>query len=1031
MKMNRLMYLIGTALFGLSGMSLSAQSPFQPAFLQGREIQETHPMTVSENENMVDKRLFAIEQQLLEEAYGFAYWNCRLLLTQTTSPEQQIRLRLFHALAASALRFPDGNAHLIRFLEQHPYHLSSNTARFALARAAFKQQEYEQAHAYYLTVDPGKWNGKILNAYRFEAGLSALQVKDYDRASTLLFSLTQCDHPKKTESTFYYSYIAFLQEHYAVALNGFERIRKDPRFEQKASFFIYSIYYKQGELDRLMHLPEPFYASLSGSTKSEMARMIGEAYYLNNQYKEAFRYFEDYLAAATNINDQDRLMIGLSAYFSKAYSKSIDVLTELSSEQTLMAQQGLYYLGFAFLKVKDDHNAAQAFLLASQQNSSPLLSEESAFNYAKMRLKMTRNPFNEDISSLQSFLTKYPNSTHRAEINAYLMTAYSNSQNFAQALKYMDAIQQPTEEQLRIKQKLNYLYAIDLISRNKLDSAIFAINQCIGYGIFDAALARDARFWKAEALFRQNNFAAAQIILEDFLNQDPLKASAYYTPALYSQAYCHFHLQRYNEALNLFQQFLKISPNKGTQEADATLRIADGYFMQKKYTRAIDMYREALAYKSKDADYGLYQLGFCFGLLDRPKEKITYLSTLIKEYPFSSYRDDALYQRGRTQLLSSNGQAARNDFEQLIQLYPNGALTAKAMVELGLIAMNDQRRDQALSIYKDILTKYPGTAEARNALLGIKNIYIGLADIETYFAYVAGLGLYTPADKEEKDTLTYAVAENFYLENNCAKALPAFEKYLTEFPQGKFQVEAGYFAGECAYRNQAYAQAYGFFSRLFTLASNSYSEQAALMAARSALQLKNQAWIQLAYSNLLKTTDKAELKQEARLALLQQALTAQDTASMLAYGTDLLQHKNEIALLNGRYARMKAYQMKGMKPELNAEIDVLKDFPKTPQGAEAYYLKALEYFTENDYKALEKLVFSLAESGSAQEYWMAKCFILLGNGYRLQGDYFQAKATVQSVLNGYKPTGDSIHSEANEVLTLIREAEETNRKPVQ
>jgi len=50
--------------------------------------------------------------------------------------------------------------------------------------------------------------------------------------------------------------------------------------------------------------------------------------------------------------------------------------------------------------------------------------------------------------------------------------------------------------------------------------------------------------------------------------------------------------------------------------------------------------------------------------------------------------------------------------------------------------------------------------------------------------------------------------------------------------------------------------------------------------------------------------------------------------------------------------------------------------------------------------------------GEPQAYWLAKAFILLGDVYVKKGDNFQARATWQSVADGYSPADDGIVDEA-------------------
>ena len=59
----------------------------------------------------------------------------------------------------------------------------------------------------------------------------------------------------------------------------------------------------------------------------------------------------------------------------------------------------------------------------------------------------------------------------------------------------------------------------------------------------------------------------------------------------------------------------------------------------------------------------------------------------------------------------------------------------------------------------------------------------------------------------------------------------------------------------------------------------------------------------------------------------------------------------------------------------------------------------------------EKEVFAFSER-EPQAYWLAKAFILLGDVYVKKGDNFQARATWQSVADGYSPADDGIVDEA-------------------
>ena len=63
-------------------------------------------------------------------------------------------------------------------------------------------------------------------------------------------------------------------------------------------------------------------------------------------------------------------------------------------------------------------------------------------------------------------------------------------------------------------------------------------------------------------------------------------------------------------------------------------------------------------------------------------------------------------------------------------------------------------------------------------------------------------------------------------------------------------------------------------------------------------------------------------------------------------------------------------------------------------------------------KKAEDMVYAFSDSKTPQNYWLAKSFILLGDIYLSRDDAFQARATYQSVVDGYSPSDDGIVDEA-------------------
>ena len=84
---------------------------------------------------------------------------------------------------------------------------------------------------------------------------------------------------------------------------------------------------------------------------------------------------------------------------------------------------------------------------------------------------------------------------------------------------------------------------------------------------------------------------------------------------------------------------------------------------------------------------------------------------------------------------------------------------------------------------------------------------------------------------------------------------------------------------------------------------------------------------------------------------------------------------------------------------------------KSREGSEAAYYVIESLFESGDMDATEKAVFAYSDR-EPDSYWLAKAFLLLGDVYVRKGDNFQARATYQSVADGYTPADDGIVDEA-------------------
>jgi TolA-binding protein len=104
---------------------------------------------------------------------------------------------------------------------------------------------------------------------------------------------------------------------------------------------------------------------------------------------------------------------------------------------------------------------------------------------------------------------------------------------------------------------------------------------------------------------------------------------------------------------------------------------------------------------------------------------------------------------------------------------------------------------------------------------------------------------------------------------------------------------------------------------------------------------------------------------------------------------------------------------------------------KTAQGAEAKYLLADIYFKQQNLVSSEKELMDFIDKGTSFQFWLAKSFILLSDIYVAKKDDFQAKHTLQSLIENYTIQTDGISAEAKAKLAAIEAREKKELEPTQ
>ena len=199
-------------------------------------------------------------------------------------------------------------------------------------------------------------------------------------------------------------------------------------------------------------------------------------------------------------------------------------------------------------------------------------------------------------------------------------------------------------------------------------------------------------------------------------------------------------------------------------------------------------------------------------------------------------------------------------------------------MKLGLIYYNQNNDSKAMDYYTQVIDDYPGSAEAKEALLAIRDI-----SPEAYLDRV------TDASDRERDSLNYVIAEGFYRDEDCDKAIIAFDQYLDDFPKGQRVLEGYFFKGECLFKNDRFDEALGDYEFVIEAPRSVYSETALLKAARiTYFKQEDFAKAINFYEQLLEITEYKDNTFEAIKGLLRSTYQLKRYNDVLRYAKDML-----------------------------------------------------------------------------------------------------------------------------------------------
>lgn len=983
------------------GLSLEAYS-------QSTLYQTSPQQKLDHNLELFDKQLFSAS----------IYDNTGLLEKPVNSGQAK-NAELNRAMAALQLESPDGPGLMKSYIYDHGNDPSVTTAGLYLGDHFFFKRNFAEAIDSYKLVDTDKLTIERQAEVLFKQGYSHFQLNQYAEAAPYFDAGKALNQQASFDSYYYSGFIAMENGNTTKAISDLQTASQSPYYANKVPYLLAALYYKQGSYDELITFAEPKLTSGQNLEKREVIYLyLAEAYYAKNNFPKAAENYDAFINSRKGeLGREEIYKAGISQFEIKNYQRATDYLKVSASATDEIGQASSYYLAQAYLKLENYQFASTSFQSASKSDFNPAIKEESIFNYAKVNLQ--KGSFQSAITALDEYVESYPSGKYRAEAENLLSEALVNTNDYLRAIEQMDKISNKSPRIQDAYQKVAFYQAMVYYRDQKWNPALAYLDKSLKFPV-DKSLVLDSYFWKGEINSAADNLPQAIKAYESVLSNRPSGTNGTVTKTYYGLGYAYFNSQQYSKAEEQFRKFTEnrqIIANK-QQYDDAILRLGDCYYVQKRFGEAASTFQQAINEGNSGVDYAYYRLAVVQNFQSRNQEALGQLDVLISSYPSSLYLEDALYQRGQIYMEETSYQAASVSFSDLLNTKPNSPFVPYALEGRAVANFSLQNYDQTVEDYSSILNNHPNSENSETALKGLQETLALQGRSGEFSDYLTKYKGANPSNGSVQ-SLEFEAAKGTYFDKNFTQAIRGFENYLKNYPQSAQRADALYFLGD------SYMQAGdtdNALAQFKTLESEPASPQRLrAMQKIGAIELERgnfaQAipYLETSVQNARSKPEEAEAVQGLMIANFetkkyQKAITQAERLSTL---DGVIPESSPKALL------IKAKSQLGLdqKPQAELTLTALVADYKTEQGAEGLYLLAFAAQEKGEVTQSNELIFDQSGPFVNYDYWYGRIFLLLADNYVKSGEEFQAKATLESIVEN--STNDEIKEMAQSKLQTL------------
>ena len=281
---------------------------------------------------------------------------------------------------------------------------------------------------------------------------------------------------------------------------------------------------------------------------------------------------------------------------------------------------------------------------------------------------------------------------------------------------------------------------------------------------------------------------------------------------------------------------------------------------------------------------------------------------------------------------------------------------------------------------------------------------------------------------DEKELMIFNAAEQKFLAGDYAAAESSLRNFVSQYPDGQKTPLAWFYIGESLNELGRKEEAASAYLEVMDKGEGSFVEISTLQYARICYGMERYAKAASAYESLYRIARLDNNRMEALRGVMSSCFMDGKYNAAIDAASKVLEVQGQDGgdSAEAQYIMAKSYLILGRRQEALPLLKALSDNVFTAYGAEAAYLLIQDTYDAGEFEEVENMVYALSDSKTDQMYWLARSFIVLGDSFAEREEWAQARATFQSILDGYEPADakDDVLDRVNMRMDKLNNIEE-------